>query len=43
MDEDRYITIVDRKKGMIMTAGFNVYPAELDASCACIRRSCSAR
>ena len=29
MDED-YVTIVDRKKDMILTAGFNVYPAELE-------------
>lgn len=30
MDEDGYATIVDRKKDMILTAGFNVYPAELE-------------
>ena len=30
MDEDGYFTIVDRKKDMILTAGFNVYPAELE-------------
>ncbi|MCY4191874.1 MAG: AMP-binding protein, partial [Rhodospirillaceae bacterium] len=29
MDEDGYFTIVDRKKDMILTAGFNVYRAEL--------------
>jgi long-chain acyl-CoA synthetase len=28
VDEDDYFTIVDRKKDMILTAGFNVYPAE---------------
>jgi long-chain acyl-CoA synthetase len=30
MDEDGCIFIVDRKKDMIITAGFNVYPAELE-------------
>ena len=30
MDEDGYATIVDRKKDMILTAGFNVCPAELE-------------
>jgi long-chain acyl-CoA synthetase len=30
MDADGYATIVDRKKDMILTAGFNVYPAELE-------------
>ena len=30
MDEAGYIWIVDRKKDMILTAGFNVYPAELE-------------
>jgi long-chain acyl-CoA synthetase len=30
MDEDGYFTIVDRKKDMIVTAGFKVYPAELE-------------
>ena len=29
MDEDGYVTIVDRKTDMILTAGYNVYPAEL--------------
>ncbi len=29
-DEDNYFTIVDRKKDMILTAGYNVYPAELE-------------
>ena len=30
MDEDGCIYIVDRKKDMILTAGFNVYPAEIE-------------
>jgi long-chain acyl-CoA synthetase len=30
MDEDGYFTIVDRKKDMILTAGFNIYPAEIE-------------
>ena len=29
-DDDGYYTIVDRKKDMILTAGYNVYPAELE-------------
>ena len=30
VDDDGYYTIVDRKKDMINTAGYNVYPAELE-------------
>jgi long-chain acyl-CoA synthetase len=30
VDSDGYYTIVDRKKDMILTAGYNVYPAELE-------------
>jgi long-chain acyl-CoA synthetase len=30
MDGDGYIYVVDRKKDMILTAGFNVYPAEIE-------------
>ena len=30
MDAEGYVWIVDRKKDMILTAGFNVYPAELE-------------
>jgi long-chain acyl-CoA synthetase len=30
MDDDGYFTIVDRKTDMILTAGFNVYPAEIE-------------
>jgi long-chain acyl-CoA synthetase len=30
MDEDGYVTIVDRKKDMIIASGFNIYPKEID-------------
>ncbi|RJQ74323.1 MAG: long-chain fatty acid--CoA ligase [Desulfobacteraceae bacterium] len=30
MDEDGYLTIVDRKKDMIIAGGYNVYPKEVD-------------
>ena len=30
VDEDGYIYIVDRKKDMIITSGYNVYPAEIE-------------
>jgi long-chain acyl-CoA synthetase len=30
MDEDGCVFIIDRKKDMILTAGFNVYPAEIE-------------
>jgi acyl-CoA synthetase (AMP-forming)/AMP-acid ligase II len=30
MDEDGFITIVDRKKELIITGGFNVYPNEIE-------------
>lgn len=30
MDEDGYFFIVDRKKDMILSGGFNVYPREID-------------
>ena len=29
-DEDGYVWVVDRRKDLILTAGFNVYPAELE-------------
>ncbi len=29
-DEDGFIYIVDRKKDMIITGGFNVYPSEIE-------------
>ncbi len=32
MDDDGYVYIVDRKKDMIITGGFNVYPAEVEAA-----------
>lgn len=31
MDEDGYIYIVDRKKDMVISGGFNVYPSEVEA------------
>ena len=31
MDEHGYITIVDRKKDMILVSGFNVYPSEVES------------
>lgn len=30
MDKDGYVFIVDRKKDMIITAGYNIYPAEIE-------------
>jgi len=30
MDEEGYLTVVDRKKDMIIAGGFNVYPNEID-------------
>jgi long-chain acyl-CoA synthetase len=30
MDEKGYVTIVDRKKDMILVSGFNVYPTEIE-------------
>jgi long-chain acyl-CoA synthetase len=30
MDEDGYVFIVDRKKDMIITGGFNIYPREVE-------------
>lgn len=31
MDEQGYVTIVDRKKDMVLVSGFNVYPNEVEA------------
>ncbi len=31
LDEQGCVTIVDRKKDMVLVSGFNVYPAEIDA------------
>jgi long-chain acyl-CoA synthetase len=31
MDEKGYVTIVDRKKDMVLVSGFNVYPNEVEA------------
>jgi long-chain acyl-CoA synthetase len=31
MDEDGYFHIVDRKKDMIITGGYNVYPSDVEA------------
>jgi len=30
MDEDGFVTIVDRKKDMIIAGGYNIYPLEID-------------
>ena len=30
MDEDGYFYIVDRKKGMIIAGGYNIYPREVE-------------
>jgi long-chain acyl-CoA synthetase len=30
MDTDGYLYVVDRKKDMILTAGYNIYPAEIE-------------
>jgi long-chain acyl-CoA synthetase len=30
LDEDGYLSVVDRKKDMIIAGGFNIYPVELD-------------
>jgi long-chain acyl-CoA synthetase len=30
VDEEGYVYVVDRKKDMILTAGYNIYPAELE-------------
>jgi long-chain acyl-CoA synthetase len=30
MDEDGFVFIVDRSKDLIITGGFNIYPAELE-------------
>ncbi|RAI64770.1 acyl-CoA synthase [Pseudomonas fluorescens] len=32
MDDDGYVFVVDRLKDMIITAGFNIYPAELEST-----------
>jgi acyl-CoA synthetase (AMP-forming)/AMP-acid ligase II len=32
LDADGYVYIVDRKKDMIITGGFNVFPAEVEAA-----------
>jgi long-chain acyl-CoA synthetase len=30
MDQDGYITVVDRKKDLVIVSGFNVFPSEID-------------
>lgn len=49
IDEDGYVSIVDRKKDMILVSGFNVFPNEIEdvisshpkvEMCACVGVSC---
>ena len=42
-DEDGYFYIVDRKKDMIISGGFNVYSAEVEAGIMALRKCTSAR
>ena len=30
-DEDGFLTLIDRKKDMIISGGFNIYPSDLEA------------
>ncbi len=44
VDEDGYFTVVDRKKDMIISSGFNIYPREVDEvlfECPKIREACA--
>jgi acyl-CoA synthetase (AMP-forming)/AMP-acid ligase II len=34
MDEDGFLTLMDRKKDMIISGGFNIYPSDLEATLA---------
>ena len=36
-DEDGFLTLMDRRKDMVISGGFNVYPSDLEAYCASIR------
>jgi acyl-CoA synthetase (AMP-forming)/AMP-acid ligase II len=31
-DEDGFLTLIDRKKDMIISGGFNIYPSDLEAA-----------
>ena len=33
-DEDGFLTLMDRRKDMVISGGFNVYPSDLEAVCA---------
>jgi hypothetical protein len=39
MDADGFLVLLDRKKDMIISGGFNVYPSDWRPSCDNIRRS----
>ena len=42
-DADGFLTLLDRKKDMIISGGFNVYPSDLESGCANTRTSATSR